>query len=93
MKHWQDRTTLRKGEYRITGEPLGVGGFGVTYLAEHIPSGTKVAIKTLNIMVQGRKDFNEHQEWFVQEAFCLAKVTLILLKYIRCFKKIIFGVW
>ena len=37
-------TLLRNGSYRII-EVLGRGGFGITYLAEHIMLGIKVAIK------------------------------------------------
>lgn len=37
-------TLLRNGAYRII-EVLGQGGFGITYLAEHIMLGVKVAIK------------------------------------------------
>jgi eukaryotic-like serine/threonine-protein kinase len=54
MQYWQDQKTLQKGKYTILGDPLGVGGFGVTYLAKNHESGATFALKTLNIMIQDK---------------------------------------
>ena len=44
MQHLQSNTTLQGGKYRIE-RVLGQGGFGITYLAEQVSLGRKVAIK------------------------------------------------
>lgn len=44
MQHLQPNTTLQSGKYRIE-RVLGQGGFGITYLAEQVSLGRKVAIK------------------------------------------------
>ena len=44
MQHLQPNTTLQGGKYRIE-RVLGQGGFGITYLAEQVSLGRKVAIK------------------------------------------------
>ena len=44
MQHLQPNTTLQGGKYRIERVP-GQGGFGITYLAEQVSLGRKVAIK------------------------------------------------
>jgi len=44
MKHLQPYTTLQGGKYRIE-RVLGQGGFGITYMAEQISLGRRVAIK------------------------------------------------
>ena len=44
MQHLQPNTTLQVGKYRIE-RVLGQGGFGITYLAEQVSLGRKVAIK------------------------------------------------
>ena len=44
MQHLQPNTTLQGGKYRIE-RVLGQGGFGITYLAEQVLLGRKVAIK------------------------------------------------
>ena len=44
MQHLQPSTTLQGGKYRIE-RVLGQGGFGITYLAEQVSLGRKVAIK------------------------------------------------
>ena len=44
MQYLQPNTTLQGGKYRIE-RVLGQGGFGITYLAEQVSLGRKVAIK------------------------------------------------
>ena len=44
MQYLQTNTTLQGGKYRIE-RVLGQGGFGITYLAEQVSLGRKVAIK------------------------------------------------
>ena len=44
MQTLQPQTTLQCGKYRII-STLGQGGFGITYLAEQVMLGRKVAIK------------------------------------------------
>ena len=44
MSTLQPQTTLQGGKYKII-RTLGQGGFGITYLAEQVMLGRKVAIK------------------------------------------------
>lgn len=44
MQHLKPGTLLQKGKYRVI-SVLGQGGFGLTYLGEHVMLGRKVAIK------------------------------------------------
>ena len=44
MIHLKYGSLLQNGKYKIIGV-LGQGGFGITYLAEHIVLGKKVAVK------------------------------------------------
>ena len=53
MQHLQPNTTLQGGKYRIE-RKLGQGGFGITYLAEQVSLGRKVAIKELFIGGSGQ---------------------------------------
>ena len=53
MQHLQPNTTLQGGKYRIE-RVLGQGGFGITYLAEHVSVHKRVAIKELFIASQGQ---------------------------------------
>lgn len=53
MQHLQPNTTLQGGKYRIE-RVLGQGGFGITYLAEQVSLGRKVAIKELFIGSSGQ---------------------------------------
>ena len=53
MQHLQPNTTLQGGKYRIE-RVLGRGGFGITYLAEHVSVHKRVAIKELFIASQGQ---------------------------------------
>ena len=53
MQHLQPNTTLQGGKYRIE-RVLGQGGFGITYLAEHVSAHKRVAIKELFIASQGQ---------------------------------------
>ncbi|MEA5512014.1 serine/threonine-protein kinase [Crocosphaera sp. UHCC 0190] len=84
MSYFQPGKTLKKGQYQII-ERLGIGGFGVTYLAEDFKRKIKVAIKTINVIAleQRYKDkygnldgfdacFKEEQDKFNSEAMILA---------------------
>lgn len=70
---WATGHKLQGGKYTIEKE-LGKGGFGITYLARNA-NGQPVVIKTLNDTVQNRRDFNEFQQDFLNEAVRLAKCT------------------
>jgi eukaryotic-like serine/threonine-protein kinase len=70
---WQAETQLQDGRYVIE-KTLGVGGFGITYLARET-TGDRVVIKTLNDTVQKRRDFNQCQEEFLNEALRLAQCS------------------
>ena len=72
MRHWQPEQQLQNGKYIIE-EILGGGAFGVTYRAQNRKEGKVVAIKTLNANVQGKSNFQELQDKFVNEAISLAK--------------------
>lgn len=70
---WQPGKTLRGDRYTIE-EILGMGRFGITYLARE-KNGNPVAIKTPNDEVQALNpaEFDRLQQGFVQEAVKLAK--------------------
>ncbi|RMG08419.1 MAG: serine/threonine protein kinase [Cyanobacteria bacterium J055] len=68
---WQPHTQLQNGKYTIQ-KTLGEGGFGITYLATD-ETGKPVAIKTLNDNIRKRRDFNQCQEDFLNEALRLAQ--------------------
>lgn len=53
MNYLQPNTTLQGGKYKIE-RVLGHGGFGITYLAEHVSAHKRVAIKELFIANQGQ---------------------------------------
>jgi len=74
MGHWESGKTIQNGRY-IIAKVLGYGGAGVTYRAQERPEKQWVAIKTLNVLMQTRRDFAKHQERFIQEAFRLAKCS------------------
>ncbi|MGK7944999.1 MAG: serine/threonine-protein kinase [Microcystaceae cyanobacterium] len=74
MSHWKAGHKIQNGRYVID-KMLGYGGVGVTYRAEEKLTGSHVAIKTLNALIQNEPDFAKQQERFVQEAFCLARCT------------------
>ncbi|MFM1841635.1 MAG: hypothetical protein RLZZ490_366 [Cyanobacteriota bacterium] len=74
MGHWEPGKTIQNGRY-IIAKVLGYGGAGVTYCAQERPDKQWVAIKTLNALMQTRRDFAKHQERFIQEAFRLAKCS------------------
>ena len=63
---WTPGQLLQEGKYRIE-QRLGLGGFGITYLAKSQEYG-KVVIKTLNDEVQQRPDFDTFQNDFFDEA-------------------------
>jgi serine/threonine protein kinase len=68
---WETGQTLQAGKYTIEGV-LGVGGFGITYLAKDA-IGQPVVIKTLNDAAQRDSRFEQLQQDFVNEALWLAK--------------------
>lgn len=68
---WVTGQRLQTGKYTIEGV-LGVGGFGITYLARD-SDGFPVVIKTLNETAQRHAQFEQLQQDFVNEAVWLAK--------------------
>lgn len=68
---WGTGQTLQAGKYTIEGV-LGVGGFGITYLAKDA-IGQPLVIKTLNETAQRDPRFEQLQQDFVNEALWLAK--------------------
>jgi serine/threonine protein kinase len=69
---WKPGELIQNDKYLIE-SVLGVGGFGITYLAKDLELERLVAIKTANDFIQSRPNFAQHQEKFIQEAFRLAK--------------------
>ena len=90
MQHLQPNTTLQGGKYRIE-RVLGQGGFGITYLAEQVSLGRKVAIKeffmkdfcsrdeaTLTVQTPttgSAKQVEQYKRKFVKEARNLARLS------------------
>jgi eukaryotic-like serine/threonine-protein kinase len=68
---WPAQTQLQNGRYEIE-QILGTGGFGITYLARE-QMGDRVVIKTLNDRIQKRRDFDQCQQDFLNEALRLAQ--------------------
>ncbi|NET61381.1 MAG: protein kinase [Symploca sp. SIO2E6] len=66
MSYWQKGKILQNGQYTIE-KFLGEGGFGVTYLARD-SGGRQVAIKTSNSQVQLQLNFQQLQQYFMDEA-------------------------
>ncbi len=71
---WTTGQELQQGKYKLE-KMLGIGGFGVTYLATEQASGKSIAIKTLNIVTQNRPNFDKAQEKFIKEAFRLSQCS------------------
>jgi serine/threonine protein kinase len=63
---WKPGQTIKNGRFEIL-QVLGRGGFGITYLAQDMKNGQKLAIKTLNDHHQRGKDFCELQEKFLNK--------------------------
>ena len=72
MQIWQPNQTIKNGRFLIR-KKIGVGGFGITYLADDTATGQQVVIKTLNAERQEEPDFREIQEKFVNEALKLSQ--------------------
>lgn len=70
---WASGQRLQGSKYTIEQE-LGLGGFGITYLARD-NNGRKVVIKTLKDKVQRRSDFGKFQQDFLNEALRLARCS------------------
>jgi serine/threonine protein kinase len=70
---WASGQKLQGSKYTIEQE-LGLGGFGITYLARD-NNGRQVVIKTLNDKVQRRSDFGKFQQDFLNEALRLARCS------------------
>ncbi|GAB4210641.1 MAG: hypothetical protein OHK0012_01410 [Synechococcales cyanobacterium] len=69
---WSPSQTLQDGRYRLE-RTLGMGGFGITYLAWDNRRLERVVIKTLNAEVQADAEFPRYQRDFLNEALRLAK--------------------
>lgn len=70
---WASKQKLQEGKYSLE-SVLGVGGFGITYLARDA-IGNRVVIKTLNDTALRDPRFEQFQQDFVNEALWLAKCT------------------
>jgi len=70
---WASKQKLQEGKYSLE-SVLGVGGFGITYLARDA-IGKRVVIKTLNDTALRDPRVEQFQEDFVNEAVRLAKCT------------------
>jgi tetratricopeptide (TPR) repeat protein len=72
MQIWQPNQTIKDNRFLIQ-KKLGIGGFGITYLAEDRQKQQRVVIKTLNANRQDAPDFRQVQEKFVNEALKLSQ--------------------
>lgn len=70
---WASGQRLQEGKYTLEAV-LGVGGFGITYLARDA-LGNPVVVKTLNDTAMRDARFQQFQQDFVNEALWLAKCT------------------
>lgn len=70
---WASGQRLQEGKYSLE-SVLGIGGFGITYLARD-ELGNPVVIKTLNDTALRDPRFEQFQQDFVNEAVRLAKCT------------------
>lgn len=69
MQLWQPGQEV---DQYVIDKVLGSGGFGITYLARDKRSQQHFAIKTLNPNRQGKPDFPQEQQKFINEALRLA---------------------
>jgi formylglycine-generating enzyme required for sulfatase activity len=69
MQVWQSGQQI---DQYVIKHVLGSGGFGITYLAQDKRSNRRFAIKTLNPVQQGKSDFSQQQQKFINEALRLA---------------------
>jgi eukaryotic-like serine/threonine-protein kinase len=84
---WQSGNILKQGRYKII-KVLGEGGFGITYLATDTIQHRQVVIKTLNEIVQKRKDFSLFQQKFLGEIKYLSQFKHNhIVKYYDHFKE------
>jgi tetratricopeptide (TPR) repeat protein len=67
---WQPGDKIKNDRFHIL-KQLGIGGFGITYLAEDTNKKQQIVIKTLNANQQSQADFAQKQENFVKEGFTL----------------------
>lgn len=90
MQHLQPNSTLQGGKYKIE-KVLGQGGFGITYLAEQVMLGRKVAVKEffmkelcerdestshVTLGTEGsRETVNRFREKFLKEARNIARLN------------------
>jgi tRNA A-37 threonylcarbamoyl transferase component Bud32 len=72
---WQDGQTLQNGKYQIVGEPLGRGGFGITYKARHVRLQEEVVVKTPDKYLKTDPKYSEYIERFIKEGQRLAKLS------------------
>ncbi|MCP6759491.1 MAG: protein kinase [Fischerella sp. CENA71] len=67
ITYWQPNHKLKNGRYVIN-KILGIGGFGIAYLAEDGELKRSVVIKTLNERVQREPNFEKFKQDFKKEA-------------------------
>jgi len=76
---WPAGKKLHQGKYIILGEPLGQGGFGITYKAKHVHLQEAVVIKTpidyRQIDLQDPVQYREYVKDFLKEGQKLAKLS------------------
>ena len=73
--HWRPGKQLSKGRYTILGEPLGKGGFAITYRAKDEQQGNDVVIKTLNREAINASNYTQINSDFRAEATKLRQLT------------------
>ncbi|BAZ68509.1 serine/threonine protein kinase [Fischerella sp. NIES-4106] len=72
ITYWQPNHQLKNGRYVIN-NILGIGGFGIAYLAEDGELKRSVVIKTLNERVQREPNFEKFKQDFKKEAQRLSR--------------------